>query len=70
MISYVVQANWRPGEGVVNPNQSRPAAHLQTVKVSSELAQDRRAWGTSVSDVVNWIGDTGPTRPVTVVKAF
>ncbi len=33
------------------------------VKVSSELAQDRRAWSASVRDVVNAIGDTGSTRP-------
>ncbi len=33
------------------------------VKVSSELAQDRRAWSASVRDVVNAIGDAGSTRP-------
>ncbi len=33
------------------------------VKVSSELAQDRRAWNVSVRDVVNAIGDAGSTRP-------
>ncbi len=33
------------------------------VKVSSELAQDRRAWNASVRDVVNAIGDAGSTRP-------
>ncbi len=33
------------------------------VKVSSELAQDRRAWSASVRDVVNSIGDAGSTRP-------
>ncbi len=33
------------------------------VKVSSKLAQDRRAWSASVRDVVNAIGDTGSTRP-------
>ncbi len=33
------------------------------VKVSSELAQDRRAWRASVRDVVNAIGDAGSTRP-------
>ncbi len=49
---------------MINPNQGRPAAHLRTVKVSSKLAQDRRAWGTSISDVVSSIGDTGSTRPV------
>ncbi len=32
------------------------------VKVSSELAQDHRAWGASVRDVVNSIGATGSTR--------
>ncbi len=33
------------------------------VKVSSELAQDRRAWNASVRDVVNAIGDAGSTHP-------
>ncbi len=33
------------------------------VKVSSELAKDRRAWSASVRDVVNAIGDAGSTRP-------
>ncbi len=33
------------------------------VKVSSELAQDRRAWNATVRDVVNAIGDAGSTRP-------
>ncbi len=30
------------------------------VSVSSELAQDRRAWSASVRDVVNPIGDARP----------
>ncbi len=33
------------------------------VKFSSELAQDRRAWGASVRDVVNSISDAGSIRP-------
>ncbi len=33
------------------------------MKVYSELAQDRRAWGSSVRDVVNTIGDAGSTLP-------
>ncbi len=34
------------------------------VKVSSELAQDRRAWSASVRDAsVNAIGDADSTRP-------
>ncbi len=33
------------------------------VKVSSKLAQDRRAWSAFVQDVVNSIGDAGSTRP-------
>ncbi len=32
------------------------------MKVSSELAQDRRAWSASVRDVVSTIGDAGSTR--------
>ncbi len=31
--------------------------------MSSEIAQDRRAWNASVRDVVNAIGDAGSTRP-------
>ncbi len=33
------------------------------VKVSSELAQDCRAWSASVRDVANAIGDAGSTHP-------
>ncbi len=33
-----------------------------SVKISSELARDRRDWGASVRDVVNSIGDTDSTR--------
>ncbi len=33
------------------------------VKVSSDLAQERRTWSASVRDVVNSIDDTGSTRP-------
>ncbi len=33
------------------------------VKVSSELAQDHRAWSASVRDVVNANADAGSTRP-------
>ncbi len=33
------------------------------VKMSSVLAQDRRAWSASVRDVVNAIGDAGSTHP-------
>ncbi len=33
------------------------------VKVSSELGQDRRAWSTSVQDVVNSIGYASSARP-------
>ncbi len=33
------------------------------MKVSSELAQDRRAYGSSIREVVNSIGDGGSTRP-------
>ncbi len=32
------------------------------VKVSSEVAQDRRAWSASDRDVVNAVGDAGSTR--------
>ncbi len=33
------------------------------VKVSIELAHDRRAWSASVRDVVNAIGGAGSIRP-------
>ncbi len=33
------------------------------VKVSSELAQDRRAWSAFIQNVVKAIGDAGSTRP-------
>ncbi len=33
------------------------------VNISSDLAQDRRAWSASVRDVVNSTGDAGSTRP-------
>ncbi len=33
------------------------------VKVPSELAQDRRAWSSSVRDVANSVGYAGSTRP-------
>ncbi len=29
------------------------------VKITNELAQERRAWGASLRDVVNSTGDTG-----------
>ncbi len=32
-------------------------------KVSTELTQDGRAWGASIRDVANSIGDVGSTRP-------
>ncbi len=32
------------------------------MKVSCDLAQDRRAWGASIRDVVNSIGDAGSNR--------
>ncbi len=32
-------------------------------KVSSELAENRRAWGASIRDVVNAVGDADSTRP-------
>ncbi len=60
---------------MVNHDQGRPRTALWTTslrsrtmeknwtKVSSELAQDRRAWSASVRDVVNAIGDAGSTHP-------
>ncbi len=38
-------------------------ARKDWVKVSSELAQDHRAWSAPVRDVVNAIRDAGSTRP-------
>ncbi len=43
--------------------QATVMCFIDWVKVSSELAQDRRAWNASVRDVVKLIGDTGSTRP-------
>ncbi len=33
------------------------------MKVSSELTQDRRAWGASIRDAVNSIGGVGAIHP-------
>ncbi len=33
------------------------------MKIASELAEERRAWGASIRDVVNSIGDAGTIRP-------
>ncbi len=57
-------------------DQGRPGTDLRTASlrtrtmetglgesVSSELAQDRRAWSTSVRDVVNAIGGAGSACP-------
>ncbi len=55
-------ANWGPAEDVDNHTQSRPgtphrraSARLRKEKaiISSELAQDRRTWRTSIRDVIN-----------------
>ncbi len=51
-------------ETVCHPWNCVAASIVQDwVKVSSELAQGRRAWSASVRDVVNSIGDAGSTRP-------
>ncbi len=50
----MAQANWRPAEDVYSHDLE---------PLLSEYAQDRRAWGASVRDVVNSIGDAGSTRP-------
>ncbi len=57
--SHVAQANWRPAEDMGNRDEGR----ARTPLLSSEIAQDRRAWSASVRDVVNAIGDAGSTRP-------
>ncbi len=36
---------------------------MDWVKLSSELEQERRAWGASIRNVVNSIGDASSTRP-------
>ncbi len=46
------------GPRVIGYAQSRK----EWVKVSRELAQDRRTWGASGRDVVNLIGDAGATN--------
>ncbi len=61
LCSYVFEKKLEPLSG------PRVFGHAQWrkdwVKVFSELAQDRRAWSTSVHVVVNSIGDAGSTRP-------
>ncbi len=65
----MAQANWRPAEDEGNHNYdgTRVFGYTQWrkgwVKVSSELAQGRRALGTFIRDVVSSIGDAGSTRP-------
>ncbi len=56
-----VKANLEPISGP--PAFGHARWRSDRVKVSSELAQDRRAWSASVRDVVNAIGDAGSTRP-------
>ncbi len=63
--SHVTQANWRPAEEVDNHDQGRSGQLVfgyarwrkDWMKVSSEIQHDRRAWGVSVRDVVNSIGE-------------
>ncbi len=61
---HSIPSVWCPLEPLSGP---RVFGHAQWgkdwMKVSSELAQDRRAWSASVRDVVNSIGDAGSTRP-------
>ncbi len=60
-LATTIQANMEPISG---PRVFGHARWKQDcVKVSSELAQDRRAWSASVRDVVNTVGDAGSTRP-------
>ncbi len=62
--------NWGPAEDVGNHDQDRPEVPLQTASLRlrtvkkglTKVAQDRRAWGASVRDVVNSIVDDGSTR--------
>ncbi len=57
----MIQADLEPTSG---PRVSGHARWRQDwLKVSNELAQDRRAWSAFVRDVVNAIGDAGSTRP-------
>ncbi len=56
----------RPGE-YESLSRTRDFGHAlwakDWVRVSSELAQDRRAWGASIRDVVSSVGGAGSTRP-------
>ncbi len=71
--SHVTQTNRVPAEDMVkamwNPSPDHESSTSQArwrkdwVKVSSELAQDRRAWSASVQNVVNAVGDAGSIRP-------
>ncbi len=48
---------------MIKADLDRESSATHDVKVSSELAQDCRAWSTSVRDVINSIRDAGSTRP-------
>ncbi len=48
---------------MIKADLDRESSATHDVKVSSELAQDCRAWSTSVRDLINSIGDAGSTRP-------
>ncbi len=56
-----IKADLEPISGLLVFGYAR--GRKEWVKLSSELAQDRRAWNASVRDVVNAIGDAGSTRP-------
>ncbi len=61
MLRTTIKANLEPLSGLRVFGYAR--WRKDWVKVSSELAQDRRAWSASIRDVGNSIGDAGSTRP-------
>ncbi len=61
-----LSTSWRPTEDVGSDTRERPGTSLESEADLErpglqplKLAQDRRAWGATIHDVVNSIGDNG-----------
>ncbi len=61
-VKSITQRDGRPGTALWTASLRPRRMEKELVKVSSELAQDHRALGASVRDVVNSISDAGSTR--------
>ncbi len=72
--SYAAQANWRRGHPrsrqTWKPASDREssAARLDLMKVSSEIAQDHRAWSASVVNLTGGAGSSSPGWMATIVQ--